>query len=298
LSRERRFVATLLLLAIAQASSYLLIRVAVRELSPFAVMELRLLFAAPILVAYCLFRGRAAELRAAWRDGIVIGVFGAAIPFTLIGWGERHVDSGVTAVANAAVPIFVAVIASRVMPAERARGLRLVGVLLGFAGVGLLAGLHPQGGWWGAAGTLAVVAAAPSYAAATLYAQRRVAVAGVVLATAGLVGALVALLPFAAATLPSHAPDAKTVAAVAGLGLVATAVPHALYYWLVSAHGASRTVLITYLTPVFALGLGAFFLDEPTTTAKFAGLLLIIPGVALGAGIRRSRRGSQLPQNA
>ena len=101
----------LLLLGASQGASYLFIRVAVRELSPPALMEIRLLFAAPILVAYCVARGRGRELLATWRDGLVVGVLGAAIPFTLIGWGERHVDSGITGVANATVPIFVAVIA-------------------------------------------------------------------------------------------------------------------------------------------------------------------------------------------
>src|SRR5205823_91351 len=186
--------------------------------------------------------------------------------------------------------IFVAVIATKMLPSERATGLRLVGVLLGFAGVGLLAGLHPAGGWWGAAGTLAVVAAAPSYALATLYAQRRAAVAGIVLATAGLVGATITLLPFALATLPSHAPSSKTLAVVVALGVVSTAVPHALYYWLIAAQGASRSVLITYTTPVFALGLGALFLGEPTTAPKLAGLGLIVTGVALGAGVGRGAR--------
>ena len=290
MSRDRTFVATLLLLALSQGASYLFIRVAVRELSPPALMEVRLLFATPVLLALCAARGELRQVRAAWRDGLVLGVLGAAVPFTLVGWGERHVDSGITAVANASVPIFVAVIATKMLPSERATGLRLVGVLLGFAGVGLLAGLHPAGGWWGAAGTLAVVAAAPSYALASLYAQRRSDVSGIVLATAGLVGATIVLLPFALATLPPRAPESKTLALAAALGLVSTALPHALYYWLISAHGASRSVLITYLTPVFALGLGAWFLGEEATTPKLAGLALIVAGVALGAGFGRAPR--------
>jgi drug/metabolite transporter (DMT)-like permease len=296
LRRDRAFVATLLALGLSQGASYLFIRVAVRELSPPALMELRLLFAAPVLVAYCAARGYGPAVRAAWREGLVLGVLGAAVPFTLIGWGERHVDSGVTAIANASVPIFVVAIAAKMLPSERATGLRLAGVLLGFAGVALLAGLHPTGGVSGAAGTLAVVAAAPSYALASLYAQRRSAFPGIVLATAGLVGATVVLLPFALATLPGSAPGGETLAFAATLGLVSTAIPHALYYWLVSAHGASRAVLLTYVTPVFALALGAWFLGEHPTTPKLAGLALIVAGVALGAGIGRAPRGA--PQGA
>ena len=94
----------------------------------------------------------------------MLGVVNAAIPFTLIAWGEKHIDSGVAAIANAIVPIFVVLLAIRFRPSERARGLRLAGILLGLVGVGVLAGAHPQGGWWGVAGTLAVVVASVSYA--------------------------------------------------------------------------------------------------------------------------------------
>jgi len=288
----------LLLLGASQGASYLFIRVAVRELSPPALMEIRLLFAAPILVAYCVARGRGRELLATWRDGLVVGVLGAAIPFTLIGWGERHVDSGITGVANATVPIFVAVIAMKMLPGERVTGVRLAGVLLGLSGVALLAGLHPQGGPWGIAGTLAVVAAAPSYALATLYAQRRTSVSSLALAAGSLVWAAVALLPFALVTLPPEVPSAKTLAAVAVLGVGCTAASHALYYAMVSWHGASRSVLLTYITPVFALLLGAWFLGEQTTLPKLAGLALIVAGVALGAGVGIASRSAQPAQGA
>jgi drug/metabolite transporter (DMT)-like permease len=270
----------------------------VRDLSPPALMEIRLLFAAPLLLAYCLLRRRGAELRAAWRQGLVLGVLGVAIPFTLVGWGAQHVDAGVTAIANAAVPIFVAVIATKVLPGERVTGMRLIGVLLGLAGVALLAGVHPQGGWWGVAGTLAIVAAAPSYALATLYAQRRQEVASLVIATSSLIWATVVLLPFALATLPAHVPSAKTISVAAALGLVCTAPAHALFYWMVSAHGASRAALVTYTTPVFALALGALFLGEQATLPKFGGLALIVTGVALGSAIGRAPRPVALAQSA
>jgi drug/metabolite transporter (DMT)-like permease len=293
LSRDRAFFATLLLLGITQGSSYLFIRVAGRELEPAVLMEIRLLFAAPILVAVCIASGRGAELRAAWREGLVVGVVGVAIPFTLIAWSERHVDSGVTAVANATLPIFVALIAAKVMPGERYTGLRLVGVLLGLGGVAFLAGIHPQGGWWGVAGTFAVVAAAPAYASATLYGQRQSA-GGLVIAAGSLAWGAVALLPFALATLPAHAPGSKTFESLAALGIVCTCLPQVVYYSMVTWHGASRMALITYVTPVFALLLGAVFLGEPTTLQKLGALALIVVGVALAAGAGRGRQ--RVPQ--
>ena len=118
-------------------------------------------------------RGAVAELRSTGAGAFILGVTNMAFPFVLIAWGEKHIDSGVAAIANATVPIFVALLAIRFNPSERVRGWRLVGVALGLVGVGVLAGLHPQGGWWGVAGTLAVVVASLSYASANLYAQHR-----------------------------------------------------------------------------------------------------------------------------
>jgi len=94
--------------------------------------------------------------RLGWQ-GFGLGVVNGAIPFTLIAWGEKHIDSGVAAIANATVPIFVVLLAVRFQPSERVAGVRLGGFLLGLVGVGVLAGIHPRGGWWGAAGTLAVL---------------------------------------------------------------------------------------------------------------------------------------------
>src|SRR6185437_10509023 len=150
---SRPYALYLLVLGAIWGSSYLFIKVGVRDLSPAALIELRLLCAAPVLVAFCLQRYGLRALRRAWRVCAVLGVLNAAIPFTLIAWGERYVDSGVAAVANSSVPIFLAILAFWFVPSERSRGLRAVGVALGLAGVAILAGVHPSGGWKGAAGT-------------------------------------------------------------------------------------------------------------------------------------------------
>src|SRR5262245_8400967 len=127
------------------------IKIAVDQIEPAAMVELRLLSALVVLVAVLVIRsGRAelSELRTAAPGGLVLGVINMALPFTLIAWGEQHVDSGTAAVANAAVPIFVSLLAIRFRPSERARGARLAGVFVGLGGVAVLAGLDPQGGWW------------------------------------------------------------------------------------------------------------------------------------------------------
>jgi drug/metabolite transporter (DMT)-like permease len=289
MGRDRSFYVTLLVLGLSQGASYPLIRVAVRELSPAALMELRILFAVPVLVGYCALTHQAGRLRAAWREGTAVGITGFAIPYILIGWGSIHVDSGVVAVANAAVPIFVVLVAIRFLPGERVTGLRLLGVLVGLAGVGVLSGLHPVGGWWGVAGTLAVVAAAPAYALSFVVMQRAKELDVVVVATAAMIVGGLVLLPFALATLPASPPSPKTLAATAALGVVSTGFSCAVFYWMLSWHGAARASLLTYVTPLFTLAIAAWFLGEPLTPAKTGGLALIVAGVALGAGTRTAR---------
>src|SRR6185312_5915380 len=96
------------------------------------------------------WHGTLAEMRRLGSEGFALGIANTAIPFTLIAWGEKHIDSGVAAIANASMPIFVVLLAIRWRPSERVRGLRLVGFLVGLVGVAVLAGVHPEGGWWGA----------------------------------------------------------------------------------------------------------------------------------------------------
>jgi drug/metabolite transporter (DMT)-like permease len=292
----RRYSLYLIVLGAIWGSSYLFIKVGVRELSPAALIEIRLLCAIPPLVVFALRRYGLAALRAAWRESVVLGVANAAVPFTLIAWGERHVDSGVAAVANSSVPIFVAVLAFWFVPSERSTGVRLVGVALGLVGVAVLAGVHPAGGWWGAAGTGAIVLASVSYAISNLYAGRRMAAGGPVLAAGSMLVAFVVLVPFAAVSLPAHAPSWKSVGSAVALGLLGTAIAQILSYRMIRIWGSSRSVLVAYMLPAFALFYGAVFLSEPLTWQKLFGLLTILAGVALGSGALRFARRTPVAQ--
>jgi drug/metabolite transporter (DMT)-like permease len=289
---SRRYAFLLVVLGAIWGSSYLFIRVGVRDLSPAMLIEIRLLLAAPVLVAFAVRRYGWAPLRRAWRQGLVLGVINAAVPFTLIAWGEKYVDSGTAAVANSSVPIFVVPLAILFVPSERSTGSRLVGVLLGLVGVSILAGVHPQGGWRGVAGIGAIVLASVSYAAANLYAGRRMSVGGPVLAATSMSFAFLILLPLAAATPPDGLPGWKPLGSAAALGLLGTALAQILSYRMIRLYGSARSVLVAYLLPAFALLYGFVFLHESLTVEKLAGLVLITGGVALGAGaLRHARRG-------
>jgi drug/metabolite transporter (DMT)-like permease len=287
----------LLVLGAIWGSSYLFIKIGVRDLSPAALIEIRLLSAAPVLVVFAWRRAGARALLSAWRPGLVLAVLNAAVPFTLIAWAEKWVDSGTAAVANSSVPIFLALLAFFLVPTERSTGLRLVGVLLGLVGVAVLAGVHPQGGWHGALGIGAIVVASISYAGANLYAGRRMRLGGPVLAAASMSGAAVLLLPLALATLPAHAPGWKSVGSGVVLGLLGTALAQILLYRMLRLYGSARSSLVAYMLPAFALFYGAVFLGEGVSAQKLAGLVLICAGVALGSGAVRvaSRRVRRAP---
>jgi drug/metabolite transporter (DMT)-like permease len=293
---NRAYAFYLFVLGAIWGSSYLFIKVGVRELSPAALIEIRLLCAAPLLVAFAARRSGWRALADAWRTGLMLGVINAAIPFTLIAWGEKHVDSGVAAVANSSVPIFVAILAVWFVPSERSTGWRLIGVALGIVGVAVLAGVHPAGGWLGAAGTGAIVLASISYAAANLYAGRRITTGGPVLAATSMVAAFVVLLPLAVVTLPAGVPGWKSIGSAVVLGVLGTAIAQVLSYRMIRIYGSSRAVLVAYMLPAFALFYGAVFLSEPLSWQKLVGLALILGGVALGSGALRLPRRSPVVQ--
>jgi drug/metabolite transporter (DMT)-like permease len=288
----RRYVPLLLTLSALWGASYLFIKVGVRDLAPTVLVELRLLLAAAVLVGFLWLReggprARAA-LRAAARPGIVLGLVNASIPFVLIAWGERHIDSGVAAVANASVPIFNALLAFRFNRGDAVSGTRLLGVLAGLVGVAVLAGVDPRGGWWAVAGTLAVVLASLLYAVGGIYGQKRLSrAAGPALATTSILAAAVFTLPFSLLQLPHHAPGWKSLGSAAALGVLGTGAAQLVLFRMLRLHGAARTSLVTYLLPPTALFYGAVLLGEPVTAAEAGGLALILLGVALGSGLVR-----------
>ena len=260
---SRTYVAPLFVLSAIWGSSYMFIKVGVRDFSPATLVDVRLALAAAVLVVFVTLRGTARRLRGALAPGAVVGVVGMALPFVLISWGETHIDSGIAGVANASVPIFVALLALRFAQSERLYGLRLFG--------------------------LAVVLSSLCYAVSSLYVQRHVGVGGPELAaTSTLCGAIV-MLPFAAARVPDHV-GWKPLVSVAVLGIVGTGFATIVANRLIGAHGSARAMLVNYLIPGFALVYGVVVLAEPLTAAEVLGLALILTGVTLASGVVRLRR--------
>ena len=297
----RGYVPTLLVLALAWGSSFMFIEFAIEDLTPAATMAARLVIAASVLLGILIarrgFRQAIGCLRQFGRSGLVLGAVTTALPFWLIAWGQTHIDSGIAAIGNAAMAIFVALLAIRFAPGERVTGMRAVGIGLGILGVGVLVGLDPQGGWWGAIGTLAVVLAAVSYAGGSLYSQRKLDdSSGLLIMTASTIWGALVLLPLGIVQAPSELPGGKAIMAILVMGVVSTAIGLLLYIHLVENYGSSRASLVVYLLPVIALFYGAVFLDEPLRATALVGLALILGGVALGSGlVRPLRRQEPIP---
>jgi drug/metabolite transporter (DMT)-like permease len=295
---KRSYLLPLLLLSAIWGSSYMFIKVGIRDFSPSALVELRLLLAGLVLVSFLTVRRGLGSVRPAFAPGAVVGIVGMAIPFLLISWGETHVDSGVAAVANSSVPIFVALLALRFATGERSSGLRVLGLVIGLGGVGVVAGVHPNGGWWAVVGAFAVVLASVCYAASSLYIQRSLVVGGLELAAASVLCGALVMLPFALADLPDSV-GWKPLASVVVLGVVGTGFAQLIVNRLIGEHGAAKSMLVNYLLPGFALLYGATILGEPLTGAKVGGLALILVGVTLASGLVALRRspGRAVPES-
>lgn len=306
-----REVLLLLALAALWSASFLFIKVALVEVSPAGIVLARLVLGSlTLLAAIPLLRNRVPGLLPANDDPksvlgsllalrwplLFLGVVNAVLPYLAIAWGEKFIASGAASIFNSTVPLFTAllVLSLPFFPQERPNALGLAGLLLGFAGVGILVTGDPEGG--GAtsqAGVLlgggAVLLGSLSYAAGNVFARRRLKGVPILVPAIGqnLAGALVALPLALASGLPDGLPGAGTFLALAGLGAGGTGVAYLLYFGLLARVGATRTSTVAYLMPAIALFYGAVFLDEPFTGRALVGLALILAGVAGVTGALR-----------
>ena len=293
---SRRYGPLIFTLAAIWGSSYLFIKVGVRGFEPTVLMALRLLIGGLLLLAFLAVTtgGRAAlaEVRGAWRDGFVFGAINGAIPFTLIAWGETHIDSGVAAIAQASVPIFVALLAIKFNPSQRSSGVKLAGILVGLLGVGVLAGVHPEGGGWAVAGTLAVVLASLSLRGRRALRAARARPRDRARARDRLdaLRRAAACCRSRSSSSPIRRPDGSRSLSLLGLAVLGTAVAQLFLFRILRLFGAARLSLVTYLIPAFALLYGSLILDEPLRPSMLVGLGLILGGVALGSGVWRLQR--------
>lgn len=282
----------LILLGSIWGASYLFIKLGGEYVTPVTLVAMRTTVAGIVLFLALLVRGeKLPPLRAPiWRHFIVIGLLNSVVPYTLITWGEVHVPSGLAAILVGAMPIFTVLLAHWLTHDEKLSQRKILGIIAGFIGVVIL--FMPdvlQAATANLLGGVAVVVAALSYAYATIYARRHFkGQPHVTVAFGQMLTASLFLIP--ASLFLEHpwtlTPTPLALGAILTLAILGTAIAYMLYYWLIEHVGATRTSLVTYISPVIAVILGAVYLHEELQWTTVAGLVLIIAGVGLVTNIQ------------
>jgi drug/metabolite transporter (DMT)-like permease len=268
---------------------YLLIKVAVAEVSVAVLVFVRTALGALVLLPLAARPGAVTVVRAHWRALLVFALVEIIGPWALLSDAERVLDSSLTGLLVAAVPI-IAVLAGRVAgDTERLGPLRWAGLGLGLAGVALLAAPHVNAGSGFAIGEVLLVAV--GYAVGPIIAARKLGEVPNMLVTASCLGfAALVYLPPALLTMPAALPAPEVLLALAGLGLLCTAAAFVLFFELIGEVGPTRAVVFTYVNPAVAVAAGVLLLGEPLTATVLAAFVLILLGSVLATRQRRLRQ--------
>jgi drug/metabolite transporter (DMT)-like permease len=264
---------------------YLLIRVAVREVTPATLVFLRTAVSAALLLPLAAHRGELRPVFLRWRMVAVFAVIEIAVPWVLLSSAERRVSSSLAALLIAATP-FVGVALAVATGTERFDTRRLVGFAVGLVGVAAIVGLdlgHTSGvGLVEMAGVVVCYATGPWLLSRYLSDLPSLGVIASSLALTALVYA-----PIAALQLPGSLPSGRVIASIATLALVCTALAFVLFFELVAEGGPVRGNLITYVNPAVAAILGVLVLDERFTVGMGVGFVLVLTGSVAAAGRTR-----------
>jgi len=259
---------------------YLLIKIAVSELTPASLVFLRTAIGAALLLPIAAARNDLRPLLPHWKWIVAYTFVEVAAPWFLLSDAERRISSSLSGLLIALVPSIGAILAWATGSDDRLDLRRIAGLGLGFLGVAALVGLDVGAGDIGAVAEVALVAL--GYALGALIIARKLSglpLFGVVAASLTLT--LVAYAPIGIAQLPSVLPSPQVILAVTVLGVVCTALAFMLFFPLVAEVGAARATVITYVNPAVALALGVAFLHEPLTVGIVIGFVLIVLGSVL-----------------
>jgi drug/metabolite transporter (DMT)-like permease len=290
--------ACLTVLAALWGASYLFMRVCAGEFGAMTLAGARAAIAAVLLLP--LLGGHWSALRRHWKPVLLVGLTNSALPFVLFALAAQGINASLSAIFNAATPLYAAVI-GRLWLGEAIGRTRAAGLALGFCGVVWLAAdnasFKPGATGWA---VLACVAATMLYAFSAHFSKRYLATVPPLAVAAGsqLAAALV-LAPAATALHPATLPSARAWGALLCLGALCTALAYVLFFRLIARVGAAKTMAVPFLVPAFGVLWGVLFLDETLTQAMAAGSALIVLGTALATGLispARRRAAHPLPR--
>lgn len=277
----------LLALGALWGGGFLFVRIAVFDFGPLALVDLRVLIAGALMLAWAAARRAVPPFWRRWRDYLVLSALNVAVPFTLASWAVITVPASLASIMMATVPLFTAPIAAFRLR-ERPTAREVLGLAVGFVGVALLVGLGPIPLTPAfLAAIAALLGAALCYAVGGIYTARRFTGVSPVESTIGQqFGAFVLLLPFALAVPPRAFPSWPATAALLLLAVLGTVVAYLLFFHLISSVGPTRTATVAYLIPLFGTAWGVLLLGEPFGVVTVAGMAAILAGVLLVTGAR------------
>lgn len=268
------------LMSVLWGIPYLMIKVAVEGVSTPVLVFARTALGAAILLPLALRGGRMGSVRGHWPALIAFAAFEIFGPWWLISDAERHLSSSMAGLLIAAVPIIGIVLARLLGSTEQLGVTRWAGLVLGLCGVAVLAAPHLSGG--DAWSLTEVMLTALGYAIAPLIAARKLAdVPSLPLTATCLTMAALLYTPAAIVTWPQAWPSGRVLAAIAGLGIVCTAIAFTVFFELIKEVGPSRAMVFTYVNPAVAVTAGVVVLGEPLTLVIVVSFVLILCGSVL-----------------
>jgi drug/metabolite transporter (DMT)-like permease len=289
-----------ILLAALWGSSFLFTRLAVVEFGALPTAAVRVAIASLFLLPLLLMRGHGPQLRQHWKAVFLVGLMNSGIPFACFAFALLYITTGLSSILNATVPLFGALVAW-IWLKDRPDGSRILGLVIGFAGVALLAsdkaGLRPAPpggptGWtetWGP--TLAIAAcllATLCYGISASYTRRYLGgLPSLVTATGSQIGATLGLALPAILFWPARTPGLTAWLAILFVGVACTGIAYVLYFRLIESAGPARALTVTFLVPVFALFYGGVFLGESITPWMIGCGAVILVGTSLSTGLLR-----------
>jgi drug/metabolite transporter (DMT)-like permease len=281
----------LLFLAALWGPSFLFIKVAVADIPPLTLVVGRVGLASLVLYLILRLGGRnLPKFGFIWKHFAVVGFFSNALPFVLFSWGEQYIDSALAAILNGTTPLFTIVLAHFFIADDRLTPVKVMGTLLGFAGLVLL--IAPslfgsvQATTWG---LIAVAIAAASYGVGIVYTRKNLrGLPPLVGPTTQLTMATIYLLPLSIFIEQPYRlpfPSWPALGSLLALSILGTALAFVVYYRVIEKTSATYVSMVTYLVPVFGVILGVLVLNERLDWNAYAGCALILMGVMIVNGV-------------
>ncbi len=299
-STARPWYPEFILLASIWGSSFLFTRLAVVEFGALPTAAVRVAIAALFLLPLLLMRGHGPQLRQHWKAVFLVGLLNSGIPFACFAFALLYITTGLSSILNATVPLFGALVAW-IWLKDRPDGSRILGLVIGFAGVALLAsdkaGLRPAPpggptGWTETWGPMLAIAACLlatlCYGISASYTRRYLGgLPSLVTATGSQIGATLGLALPAILFWPARTPGLTAWLAILFVGVACTGIAYVLYFRLIESAGPARALTVTFLVPVFALFYGGVFLGESITPWMIGCGAVILVGTSLSTGLLR-----------